>query len=54
MANKNSSFIGEAVDSVIIGGLAYYLFKGIFMIFKIILLIIFWPIALLLKVKPKR
>ena len=54
MANKNSSFIGEAVDSVIIGGLAYYFFKGIIMIFKIILLIIFWPIVLLLKVKPKR
>ena len=32
MANKNSSFIGEAVDSVIIGGLAYYFFKGIIMI----------------------
>ena len=51
---KKSSFIGEATDSIIIGGFAYYFFKGIIMIFKIILLIIFCPIVLLLKIKPKR
>ena len=54
MANKNNSFLGEVTDSIIIGGLAYCLFKGIFMIFKFLLLIIFWPIALLLKIKPKK
>lgn len=26
---KKSSFIGEATDSIIIGGFAYYFFKGI-------------------------
>ena len=54
MRKKNNSFIGEATDSIIIGGLAYYFFKGIVIIFKIILLIIFWPFVLLLKIKPKR
>jgi len=54
MRKKKNSFIGEATDSIIIGGFAYYFFKCIVMIFKFIFFIIFWPIVLLLKIKPKR
>lgn len=52
--SKNKSFLDEATDSIIIGAIAYSIFKGIAIIFKIIFYIIFWPIALLMKPKSKR
>lgn len=51
---KNNSFLDEVTDSIIIGAIACIIFKAIAFIFKIIGLIIFWPIALLMKPKSKR
>ena len=49
MSKKNNSFLDEVTDSFIIGAIAYSIFKGIGMIFKIIGFIIFWPIAIFVK-----
>ena len=52
--SKNKSFLDEATDSIIIGAIAYSIFKGIGMIFKVIGLIIFWPIAIFMRPKSKK
>lgn len=51
--SKNKSFLDEATDSIIIGAIAYSIFKTISLIFKIIGFILFWPIALIIKPKQK-
>lgn len=52
--SKDKSFLDEATDSIIIGAIACSIFKGIALIFKIIGLIIFWPIALFIKPKSRK
>ena len=54
MSKKNNSILDEATDSLIIGAIAYSVFKAIGMIFKIIGFIIFWPIAIFVKPKNKK
>ena len=52
--SKNRTFLDDATDSIIIGAIAYSIFKGIGLLFKIIGFIIFWPIALFIKPKSKK
>ena len=52
--SKNNTFLGDVTDSTFIGAIAYSIFKVIVILIKIIGIIIFWPIALIVKVTTKK